>query len=224
MSDERLAYSVFSIGGRDEHLMRIGPEGGSPVLVVPPLFEEMNRLRSLLASFMRRLAARGFGCWLPDLRGTNESLSDIAQVEWDDWRHDVIAASNHVRDHSGQMPIVAAIRGGALIDDQAAAIGFWRLSPVPGRSLARDLARAGLSGVAWAGYSPSDALRARLEAAEPAEIGNLRVARLSSDPGAADVKLPGPALWRRSEPGASDQLAEAMAADLAEWSARCAAS
>lgn len=202
--------------------MRIGRAEAPPILFVPPLFEEMNRTRALIAAAMRRLAALGHGCWLPDLAGTGESEADLADLVWDDWRHDVMAAAAFVEQAAGTAPLVASLRGGGLIDDAAAAIGWWRLAPVTGASLTRDMVRAGLAGVEWAGYAPSAELRGRLADATPIDQMPLRTARLQSDAGAADVKLAGPALWRRSEPGRSAELAEAIAADIAAWHGQCA--
>ena len=61
--------------------MRIGAADAPPILFVPPLFEEMNRTRALIAAIMRALAARGYGCWLPDLPGTGESLRALGEVD-----------------------------------------------------------------------------------------------------------------------------------------------
>ena len=224
MTQTRLAYLQYRSDGREEWMMRIGAAEAAPVLIVPPLFEEMNRTRALLAAMMRALAARGLGCWLPDLKGTGESEHPLDAVQWGEWRHDVMAAAAHVEQASGKPPLVVSLRGGGLIDDAAAAIGWWRLAPVPGVSLARDMARAGLAGVEWAGYAPSAELRGRLEDAAPIDQTPLRTARLASDAGPAHVKLPGPALWRRSEPGTSAELAEAAAADIAAWYPTCAGS
>ena len=225
-----LGYERFASAERQEWMMKIAPapDAGAgaarPILFVPPLFEEMNRVRALLAATMRELAQRGFACWLPDLRGCGESESNLGDVRWDDWRHDVGAAAQHVEKQVGSPPLVASVRGGALIDDAAGAIGWWRLAPVPGRSLARDMQRAGLAGVEWAGYAPAAELRGRLEDASPVDQHPLRTVRLASDAGAADIKLTGPALWRRSEPGDSPELAAAAAEDIAVWYATCAAS
>lgn len=219
-----LAYEQYESGGRREWMMRIGARDARPILVVPPLFEEMNRTRALIAAAMRALAASGHGCWLPDLKGTGESGAALADTRWQDWRHDVAAAASHVAGAAGSAPLVASLRGGALIDDSAAGLGWWRLAPVPGKSLARDMVRAGLAGVEWAGYAPSAELKGRLEDAAPVDQRPLRVVRLASDGGAADARLEGPALWRRSEPGNSAQLAEAIAADVAAWRAACAGS
>jgi alpha-beta hydrolase superfamily lysophospholipase len=221
MSAAGLAFETFGSDGRTEWLMRIGGEDAPAILFVPPLFEEMNRTRALLASVMRRLAAHGFGCWLPDLSGTGESERDLGAVAWGDWRHDVIAAAAHVADKGGK-PLIASVRGGVLLDDAGAGRGWWRFAPVDGLALQRDMVRAGLAGVEWAGYAPGDALKASLAGATAAEVAPLRTVRLATDAQAADLKVDGPALWRRSEPGTSGELAEALAADLAEWSRACA--
>jgi alpha-beta hydrolase superfamily lysophospholipase len=216
-----LAFAAFAGADRDEWLMRIGDESAPAILIVPPLFEEMNRTRALIAATMRRLAERGFCCWLPDLGGTGESARDLADVSWDDWRHDVTFACAYVTEKAGK-PLVASLRGGALLDDAAAARGWWRFAPAEGLALSRDMVRAGLAGVEWAGYAPSDALKAALSGATPAQVTPLRLVRLETDALAADARIDGPALWRRSEPGTSDVLAEALAADIAAWSASCA--
>jgi hypothetical protein len=216
-----LAFERFESGGRQEWLMRIGAADAPAILFVPPLFEEMNRTRALLASVMRRLAAQGLGCWLPDLSGTGESERDLSAVAWSDWRHDVTAAAAHVAGAAGK-PLVASLRGGALLDDEAAGRGWWRFAPVDGLALQRDMVRAGLAGVEWAGYAPGDAMKAGLAGATQAEVSPLRTVRLATDAQAADLKVDGPALWRRSEPATSDALADALAANLAAWSAQCA--
>lgn len=221
MSQAGLAFARFQSSGRDEWLMRVGAEGAPAILIVPPLFEEMNRTRALIAGVMRILAGQGFGCWLPDLSGTGESERALGEVAWDDWRHDVTAAAAFVAEKAGK-PLVASLRGGVLVDDGAEARGWWRFAPAEGLALARDMVRAGLAGVEWAGYAPTETLKAALSGATPAEVALLRIVRLETDPLAADAKIDGPALWRRSEPGTSVALAEALAADIAAWSRSCA--
>jgi hypothetical protein len=51
----------------------------------------------------------------------------------------------------------------------------------------------------------------------------VRTVRLASDRAEADAKIEGPALWRRSEPGNSAELADSIAADLQRWSGECVA-
>ena len=223
MTGTSLAYETFEGECGSEWMMRIGAVEAPPILFVPPLFEELNRTRALIAATMRALSARGFGCWLPDLRGTGESEVLLERATWSGWRHDVMAAAVHVRVRSGAPPLVAALRGGCLIDDPAAGIGWWRLAPVDGASLVRDMVRAGLAGVEWAGYAPDADIRGMLADARPFSQEPLRIVRLATDGAGADLKLPGPALWRRSEPGSSAELAEAIAADIAVWHTSCAA-
>lgn len=223
MSGAGLAFETFQSGGREEWLMRIGRPHAPAILFVPPLFEEMNRCRALIAATMRWLAKRGHGCWLLDLSGTGESERDLGEVQWDDWRHDVTAAAAHIAGQA-RRPLVASLRGGALIDDEAVTRGWWRFAPLDGAAVARDMVRSGLAGgVEWAGYDASDGFKGALEAATPAAVRSLRTVRLATDRGEADAKIEGPALWRRSEPGQSEALAEAIAVDLHKWSRECVA-
>jgi len=219
-----LAFERFESSGRDEWLMRIGRPHAPAILIVPPLFEEMNRTRALIVAVMRLAAKKGHCCWLLDLKGTGESERGLRDVAWDDWRHDVRFAAAHIAGKA-RKPLVASLRGGALVDGGAEAQAWWRFAPTDGAAVARDMVRSGLAGgVEWAGYAPSEALKAALEAAAPAKVAPLRTVRLSTDRGEADGKLEGPALWRRSEPGNSAELAEAIAADLSKWSRLCAGS
>lgn len=189
-------------------MMRIG--GGPALLFLPPLFEEMNRTRALLASVMRALAAEGFECWLPDLPGTGESERALEDVSWADWLEAAAAAA---RTASAVCSI--ALRGGALLDGPAER--RWRFAPATGASLARDLARAGLMAEGGGGYAPTQALLDPLQSAEPATGGTVRTLRLATDRADADLKVEGPPLWRRAEPQTSSELTEAMASDISQW-------
>jgi pimeloyl-ACP methyl ester carboxylesterase len=212
-----LHYDRYAGPKGDEAMMRIGAAGAPAILFVPPLFEELNRTRALIAAVMRSLAARGFACHLPDLPGTNESVLPLESCRWEDWRAAVRAAAAALG-----RPAVVALRGGCLLDGAAEAPCFYRFAPAEGVSLARDLARSGLvSGGGSAGYPLDDALAAALREAKLEPLAPLRVARLASDLAEADAKLEGPALWRRSEPGISSELAEVIASDISEWVARC---
>ena len=226
-----LFYDRYPTTGGEEWLMRIGPADGRPILIVPPLLEEMNRTRAFIATLMRLLASDGFGCWLPDLPGTGESERALKSCGWDDWRHAVVASSQAVAAMSGQRPLVLSIRGGALLDDAAGALQTWRFAPVEGRSLARDLVRTSMvkpddlksASIDLAGYRLSEALFGALGEARPPAAATLRIVRLASDRGEADLKVEGPALWRRSEPSNAPALAELLASDILSWSDRCAA-
>jgi pimeloyl-ACP methyl ester carboxylesterase len=226
-----LAYDRYRTASSDEWLMRIGPAEAVPILFLPPLFEEMNRTRAFLAAIMRALADEGYGCWLPDLPGTGESESPLETCSWDGWRDAARDADGHVARAAGRAPLVAAVRGGTLLDDAVSASHRWRFAPVDGVSLARDMIRASMikaeemkgPEVDLAGYRMSQALLADLSAAKLAPVAPVRTVRLQSDRNEADSKVEGPALWRRSEPGNSPELVQLIASDLTHWASQCAA-
>ncbi len=224
MTSTALSYDHYRTDGHDEWLMGIGSPNAPAILFVPPLFEELNRTRALIATIMRRVAARGYGCWLPDLPGTGESERRLERLSWDQWRAAVRAAADQVG-RGNPLAGVASIRGGALLDDVAPAICSWRFAPVAGASLVRDLNRAGLAaGGGNAGYELAPNMVGPLDLAEPHPVDSPRLVRLESDRGEADLKLEGPALWRRSEPESSPSLAASLSDDLANWVSQCAAS
>jgi pimeloyl-ACP methyl ester carboxylesterase len=204
-----LAYQSYEWAAGREWMMRIG-EAGPAVLFLPPLFEEMNRTRALIAATMRGIARRGFRCWLPDLPGTGESRRRLEEVSWADWQGAVAA----VAADSGAA-LVASLRGGCLLDDMVAG-RRWRFAPTTGASLLRDLGRSRLVNDGSDAAYPVDKLQDDLSAAVASD-GEARIVRLASDPADADRKIAGSALWRRSEPAGAPALAEALAEDIAGW-------
>ena len=221
-------------GGR-EAMIRFGPATGPVVALALPPFEEANRTRTFAVRLLRSLAIHGIGSILPDLPGTGESLVPLEEVSLADWRAAFVAAAAGA-DHG------VAIRAGALIDCDAPLKGRWRLAPLDGANLVRELVRvrqatAREAGEAFdpesivvdgppieiAGNALSRALLRELSAAAPTAAGRIRIVRLESDARDADLKLAGAALWRRAEPGDDPQLAAALADDIAEWIRPCAA-
>lgn len=220
-----------------EHQFRIAPVGTprATILFVPPLFDEANRIRRTLVCAMRALAADGFATLIPDLPGQNESLVPLEQVDLAAWQGalaDVAAAID------GPL-MIAALRGGALIDHHAKATAWWRLAPVGGAALLRTLLRARVaadreSGVTssldslqadaatapllLAGNRLSPAMIAQLGSAEIRPVEPLRTVTVGG--GGADA-IVGTPLWLRAEPGEDAAMANAIAADIAAWSATC---
>ena len=224
MTSAAFSYDHYSTDGHEEWLMVVGLPTAPAILFVPPLFEEMNRTRALMTAMMRRVAARGFGCWLPDLPGTGESERQLGRLSWDQWRSAVGAAAKQIG-RGGPLAGVASIRGGSLLDDVVPSRCAWRFAPVAGASLVRDLNRAGLAaGGGTAGYELAPNMAGPLDLAEPHPVDALRTVRLESDRGEADLKIEGPALWRRSEPESAPGLAASLSDDLANWVSQCAAS
>ena len=201
-------------------MLRFGPANGPTVLAAPALFEEANRTRALLVDLLRRLSLRGIASALPDLPGQNESLVLTCEARLADWRAAFAAVATSL---PGPVHVIA-LRGGALVDAEAAVASRWYLSPTSGAAQARELRRVqALGGGADFGGNLLDAaMIGALEAAEPAVAEPLRVVPLAGDPRAADRHVPGPMLWRASEPRGDAALAGLLAEDIADWIARCA--
>jgi hypothetical protein len=202
-----------------EFMLCFGPCDGPQLLVLQPLFEEMNRCRATLAGICRLLGQHGIGCWMPDLPGTGESLRDLATTGWEDWRTAVRAAAQHVRADSGFDPATMAWRGGALLDEVGGP--SWRFAPTGGRSLLSDLRRSALASggnpAHPAGYTLSPALSDALSSAEPSAHGAVRTLRLVSDDRPADLRIEGTPVWRRPEPARDRELEQRVADDIRAW-------
>lgn len=232
-----LRYRRYRWRGSDEWLAEIGE--GPPLLIAPPLFEELNRCRALIASVMRGIAAAGFHAVLPDLPGTGESPRSLVDVGWEDWTGALGLVSFDLQARNAT-PFLASFRGGSLVEHQAGAAAHWRFAPVAGAALTRDLIRAKQATLPgrvraeemearargevteFAGYSVPPAIFSELAGAMTSEVDVVRTVRLDTDPGAADLKLPGKPLWRQSEPGNDPGLAAALAADIVAWMHVCA--
>lgn len=193
-------------------LLAFGPEDAPPLLVLQPLFEEMNRTRALVVALCRQLAAHGIGTILTDLPGTGESPIALDEVDWRDW----VAAIHALPATAGTV----SLRGGALLDGVRDG-PRWRFAPTSGRSLLSDLRRSALAGggdpAAPAGYRLAPALADALQAADLAADDTARTVRLLSDDRPADRHVEGQPVWRRPEPERDDALAALLAADIAGW-------
>ena len=211
-------------GGR-EAMLRCGPDAAPTVLVLPPLFEEANRMRRALVEVMRALDKRGIGSVLPDLPGTGDSMVATVDARFEHWAAAVAALP--------AMTATVAVRGGALLDGFARTAGRWRLAPESGARVIRDMIRAtALSSdvtaavlearardepTRLAGNILHPSLVAALQTAVPGEDGTIRTVTLGEGPDS----LPGAPLWRRAEPGDDAELVVAMADDIATWVDQC---
>jgi hypothetical protein len=203
--------------GDGEAMLGFGPADGPQLLILQPLFEELNRTRALVVAVCRGLAARGIGCWLPDLPGTGESPRALDGLGWQDWRDAIPAAII-----ATGVPITGslAFRGGALLDD-AVTGRRWRLAPTSGRSLLSDLRRSALASgsdpATPAGYTLSPDLAGPLSHADVGADDRWRTVRLVSDDRPADHRVDGIPVWRRPEPQPDDALAALLVDDIATW-------
>ncbi len=222
MTDADARPTRYRWAGRDEWMLVSDSDNVHHVLIVQPLFAELNRTRRLLRDVMRALRWRGIGSTLPDLPGLGESARPLADIAWADWRGALAGAAAKITESVTRLH-VASFRGGALLDHELSARSHWRMSPVTGAAALRDLRRTQTigGGAALGGYRPAAGLIAALEAAAPMPATALRTVRLDSSTEPGDAIIAGPALWRRAEPGPSPALAEAIAGDIAGWIARC---
>lgn len=206
--------------GDGEFVLAYGPQDGPQLLVLQPLFEEMNRCRAMIAGTCRALAERGIGTWLPDLPGTGESLRALDTIGWEDWLGAAEAAAAAVRAETGTSPWTLAIRGGALLD-RPLVRPTLRLAPTGGRSLLSDLRRSALASGSDpahpAGYTFSPALAEAMAGAEPSVDGDIRTLRLSTDDRPADRRIGGQPLWRRPEPAADAAMVSALSDEIVLW-------
>lgn len=222
-------HPFYETNGHREYCLSFGGvEATRNILIVPPLFDEMNRTRRMLVEAMRALAESNVGTLLPDLPGCNESEADLSSQSLASWRQAVSdCAAQHDVTH------IASLRGGCLIDD-VAALPVWRLAPVKGASLLKTMLRTRIAADKEAGVTTTT--EALLAAAQqvPIELsgnflgrdmlGSLEAAAAVEDIQVTDVTLSeidGTALWLRAEPGDDPAMSAGIAFHLERWSASC---
>lgn len=225
-------------------MMRFGPGDGPVAVVAPPLFEEANRTRAVIGDLLRGLADRGIAGALPDLPGQGDSRAPTERTELADLRR-AYAAAVGVFAAAGRRVHGVSVRSGVLLGASGALRRCWRFAPQDGPALVRELGRiaradtgASLApGERWwdrpgrapgdpvpvAGYLIPPGLLLDLSLGKPFDDARIphRTVRLATDPGPADLHLPGSPPWRRAEPDRDPALSQALADDLADWIAAC---
>ena len=212
--------------GFAEQLLTTG-EGTPRVLIVPPLFDEMNRMRRTLVLAMHALAVRGIPSTLMDLPGANESLAQPDKQSLESWR----AAGG--RGRGGGRPGLHRLCPRRLPDRRRrrCSLPLAGSRPPRGRALLKTLLRTRIAGeredgrnvsaadlmeqamigpIELAGNRLGPAMVAQLGAALPAPLLAREV-----KPGAGENAVAGSALWLRAEPGEDAAMADAIAADIA---------
>ena len=192
------------------------------LLVIPPLFDEANKLRRTLVEVMRRLDASGIDCVLPDFPGCNESLAPLAEQSLEGWRVASASAAEHFSATG-----VLAVRGGALL--KPSGLPGWVYAPQDGPKTLRSMVRARIiatkeagspetreqieaegraNGIALAGWQIGPTMFAELETAKlpPPEDGVSVVEQET---------IGGRPPWLRAGPDYDPAQADALAAIIA---------
>jgi pimeloyl-ACP methyl ester carboxylesterase len=220
----------YETGGHSEHCLSFGTiDATRTILIVPPLFDEMNRTRRMLVEAMRALGAQGVRTLLPDLPGCNESLACMSEQTLLNWRNAVTNCASQL-----SATHIASIRGGCLIDD-ATNLPVWRLAPAKGASLLKTMLRTRIAADKEAGISTTVEQLLIAAKSAPLDLAGLLLGReILAE---LDLALPtattrihevaladinGTPLWLRAEPDEDSAMSAAIAADLDRWSASCA--
>jgi hypothetical protein len=234
-----MRHSRYNFDGQDEFCLIAEAESGGDagplrrILIVLPLFDEMNRMRRVLVSAMRALSEHGVTSFIPDLPGCNESNRKLADQDLESWRRAIATAALQF-----DATHIASIRGGVLIDDAPAHLPHWRLSGVKGSSLIKAMLRTRIAGDKEAGLSTTSENLIAMGRAGPLElagsvIGSAMMASIQISeavplPSAIEVKLgngegeiKGSPLWLRTEPQDDAIMAASIAKNLDLWSASC---
>jgi hypothetical protein len=219
----------YGFGGHKEYCLSFGSVTATrSILIVPPLFDEMNRVRRMLVEAMRALAANGARTLLPDLPGCNESAAELSAHTIGTWQDAVAAATTQLG-----ATHIAALRGGTLIDHKAL-LPQWRLAPVKGSSLLKAMLRTRIAAEKERGNTVTAEQLMISAQSEPLELsGNMMSVAMLESLGNAEPELSGNSceigladicgtpLWLRAEPGDAPEMSAAIAADLDRWSAQC---
>ena len=142
----------FLEGGEGHIFMQVMAPSGSSVrgvvVMMPPLFEELNKSRRMHSLQARRLASHGIVSVLPDFHGIGDSEGSLHTASDQIWKADLANVLRWIADSfGGQSVNVFAMRSAAIFCGMLVEAGFsmssltlW--SPIEqGSKLVRDLFR-----------------------------------------------------------------------------------
>lgn len=189
-ADSRRLFTVLH-GDRD---------ASRSALILPALFEEMNRCRQTLSRFARLAADAGIATLNIDLFATGDSAGELADSRWETWVDDLLHGLDWLEARGFARPTLLGVRAGCLLagellrarPDCAEGMLLWQ--PVPnGQAVVTELLR--MRAVAGGDRGPGvRELRARLAAGETVEAGGYALTgTLASALGDASLQtLPAP--------------------------------
>lgn len=161
-------------------VMHYRPAGDSArrrVVLLPPLTEELNKSRRLLAQIGRGLSHAGCEFVHLDLSGTGDSEGEFESARWHDWVDEIVTVASEKNANSLPLTLLG-MRGGALLLDgvrQGLSVSVERVVAVQpvldGRQYLQQLMRVRVIASKFAGRAESlNDLRASLERGEVLEI------------------------------------------------------
>jgi exosortase A-associated hydrolase 2 len=89
-------------------------------IVVPSFAEEMNRCRYMQTLLAQALNKHGYGLLSVDPFGTGDSAGNFAEADWDQWKKDVVSATDYAKQLGYKHISFLAIRLGTLLAMEAA--------------------------------------------------------------------------------------------------------
>ncbi|MGE0486820.1 MAG: hypothetical protein AB7Q81_21890 [Gammaproteobacteria bacterium] len=153
------------------------------ILLLPPLFEDVNQVRSFHGRLARRFAASGGEVLQCDVSGTGDSSGEFVAARWTAWCEDLAAAAAWLGERCDVLHLVA-VRGAALHVAALLAVagsrvrGLRLVAPtVTGEAAVNEFLRIRVARSLFEGRRESVAsLRERLAAGETVEIGGYELA------------------------------------------------
>ena len=202
-------------------VLRFDEARATRLLVIPPLFDEANKLRRQLAEIMRRLDLRGIDCFCPDLPGCNESLAPHGDQTLVGWRKAISAATAQFG-----ATHVFAVRSGCWLAPTD--LPGWLYEPARPAQILRGMVRARTIATREAGRAEnatellSTARNKGITLAgwvlSPELVRDLETIEFSSSPPhrvIEQAEVGGKPLWLRAENDEDPEQADALAAILA---------
>ena len=192
------------------------------LLIIPPLFDEANRMRAQLVLLMRTLRDLGISSVMPDLPGMNESLQPQASQTLSAWRAAAASAAKHfgVR-HALYVRQACALDSGAvpashyapsepskLLKAMVRAQSLAEKEAGKDRTASQILDAARVQGDQVAGWEIGRTMAQEL--CETAEVTNKAATPITHE------QIGGRALWLSNEGGVDERQAQVLAKVLAE--------
>lgn len=100
------------------HMPPVGLAVRGGVLYIPPLAEELNRARRMVALQARAFAQAGYAVLQMDLHGCGDSAGEFADASWASWVNDVVLARQYLAERLSGSPDAVwlwGLRAGCLL-------------------------------------------------------------------------------------------------------------